>query len=93
MKVVTVTRVHPDARCASELGAEAKRGTVLAYADVGQPDKAYQFLKRIDPERSEAWLADLVDELMRRGQTREACAAALAGPQSATAARERAGCR
>ncbi len=92
VKVVTEVRRRPGQPCSEALAAEARRGAVLAYAEVGRPERAHQVFHHADPETSDAWLADLVDELMRRGSTREACAAARAAPESARAARERVVC-
>jgi hypothetical protein len=67
---------YPDTRCASELGDAAERGMIQAYADGGAPEKAWLFFRHVSPTRRDSLFAGVVDELMRRGRTKEACAAA-----------------
>jgi tetratricopeptide (TPR) repeat protein len=74
---------YPDTRCAAQLGDAAEQGMIQAYADAGAPEKAWMFFRHVSPKRGESLFAGVVDELMRRGRTKEACAAAHQGEGAA----------
>jgi len=74
---------YPETRCAAELGDAAEQGMIQAYADSGAPEKAWLFFRHVSPKRGESLFAGVVDELMRRGRAKEACAAAHRGEGAA----------
>lgn len=77
----------PDSPCPDVLGQAAREGLTNTYVDVGRPDRAWPFFRRVAPDDDTAarMLADLIHKYEAAGKPQDGCRAVHAASDAARA--------